>query len=768
MKKILTFLLYSITISTLAQVNETFSDGNFSLNPTWTGNAGKFSINAQQQLQLTAPAETDNAYLVTSSRANSNASWSCYVKLTFTPSSSNYARWYVLSDKEDLTGSLNGYYILIGNTSKNICFYRQNGTTSTKIIDAPINRLSSASNEVFINLTRSASGAWTLSTRLANEGEDTIESTANDNTIKTALYTGFVCYYTATRSSGFSFDDIVITGDMYEPPVLPSYKAQFSDIVFNEIMANPTPPFGLPNEEYIELYNNTSERINLQDYTLQGFSRTCTFPLYIIEPYGYVVLCSQNAFSALEMYGNCLALDKFPTLTNAGGLLELRNAENTLLSWLNYSENWHTDSFKKNGGWSLECIDASNLIGDASNWNSSSSYQGGTPNSQNSIATQNSDNSELKTVNIGIESNKSILLHFNKPIHIGAQVNSFAFSPSLDIASIEIPSVLHTSVRIRCNSPLLIGENYTLTIQNIQDINSNLHSLSIPITLPETATYQDIVVNEILFNPTSEGVDYVEIYNRSDKVIDLNSLMLTNRKTNGEVNAYSVMSPKGYLLSPHQYCVLSTNKEGVCGIFECPSDIIFIELKDFPSMPDDQGSVILTTLSAQIIDEYSYSVKMHHALISNPEGVALERLHYDRPTQDASNWHSASFTEGYGTPGYKNSQFSDNIVLKNKIQVAPKSFSPNNDGNEDTVSIFYQMDEAGYMATIRIFDASGNCVKNIYQNRLINTAGSTTWDGTDKVGKPLPIGIYIVLVEAFSEKGTMVKEKHTVVLSAKN
>jgi hypothetical protein len=770
MKNTLIIFLCFLSASTLAQVNETFSDGNFSHAPIWEGNTSNFVINSNAQLQLNAPVEANKSYLVASSNVTTNAEWKMYCKMMFTPSSANNARWYLIADKQDITGSLNGYYLLIGNTSKNICLYKQTGTTSTKILDTPINRLNGATNEIHIRITRSSEGLWQLFTQVPTENSPVLEGSATDNTHKAALYTGIVCYYTATRSTGFIFDDIFISGETYEPPILPSYKASFGDIVFNEIMANPNPPFGLPNVEYIELYNNTSEAINLENYALKGFTKTCIFPTYILEPNAHVIICNINAYSSLEMYGNCLALDKFPTLTNSGGLLELYNAENTLISWLDYSENWHTDSFKKNGGWSLECIDARNLIGNQSNWNSSISYQGGTPNGVNSIAKRNPESASLQILYTTIESNTSFILHFNKALAVDTpkEASILSFSPSLSIASLEFVSIQQNAIRIKLANPLLLHEQYKLNITDVEDINKNKHSIILRLAIPELPSNQDVVINEVLFNPKSGGADYVEIVNRSQKVIDLRDIMLTNRKQDRQLSVFPVISEKGYLLFPGDYCLLSTSKEGVCNYFECPDDIHFVAVTSFPSMPDDNGTLVLTTLSNILIDEFSYSEKMHHTLLSNREGIALERLHYDITTQDASNWHSASFTSGYGTPGYQNSQFTELSQPTSSFHITPKSISPNNDGNEDTATIYYSFDEAGYLVTIRIFNANGNCVKTILQNALISTEGITSWDGTDDAGKPLPIGIYIVTIDAFTPSGKRFNTKEAIVLSAKN
>jgi hypothetical protein len=120
--------------SAVAQFSDNFSDGDFTTNPAWEGNDSKFSVSSGQ-LKLSAPAEAGNAFLSTKSSASNNASWEFSVGLQFNPSSSNYARVYLVSDQQDLSGPLNGYYVLIGNTADEISLYLQNGQAHKKIID---------------------------------------------------------------------------------------------------------------------------------------------------------------------------------------------------------------------------------------------------------------------------------------------------------------------------------------------------------------------------------------------------------------------------------------------------------------------------------------------------------------------------------------------------------------------------------------------------------------------------------------------------------
>ena len=103
MKKIIILLFVAFNFSLKAQFQESFSDGNFTANPVWSGDVANFEINVSNQLHLNAPAVTDESVLVTTSNAAVDGYWEFYVDLDFNPSGSNRAYVYIISNQNDLT-----------------------------------------------------------------------------------------------------------------------------------------------------------------------------------------------------------------------------------------------------------------------------------------------------------------------------------------------------------------------------------------------------------------------------------------------------------------------------------------------------------------------------------------------------------------------------------------------------------------------------------------------------------------------------------------
>ena len=162
-KSIFTFIILLHTNLVFGQFTDNFSDGNFTTSPAWSGNIGHFEIDSFSKLHLN-DSITNTSYLTTQSQAIINASWEFEIKLEFPPSTSNYAKVYLTSDGQDLTSSLNGYFVKIGGESgtiDDVSLYVQNGNSNTKIIDGT-DGLAANSPEFKIKVTRDAIGNWEL------------------------------------------------------------------------------------------------------------------------------------------------------------------------------------------------------------------------------------------------------------------------------------------------------------------------------------------------------------------------------------------------------------------------------------------------------------------------------------------------------------------------------------------------------------------------------------------------------------------------------
>ncbi|MDN3586862.1 lamin tail domain-containing protein [Pedobacter aquatilis] len=224
MKKILLISLLLFSKIAFSQVFDSFDDGDFSKNPPWRGDLAYFQVNAQKQLQsIGQQVASQTIFLSTAYKLSLETSWEFFVQLNFNPTSTNFVRIYLTSDKENLEGSLNGYFIQIGETGVNDGFhlYRQTGTSTTKIINGPQKIRANANLFMAkVKVTRDALGKWNLFTDITGGNNFNLEGTVIDNTFKTSEFAGVYCKYaTASRYNQYVFDDFKI--DDIVPDVTP-------------------------------------------------------------------------------------------------------------------------------------------------------------------------------------------------------------------------------------------------------------------------------------------------------------------------------------------------------------------------------------------------------------------------------------------------------------------------------------------------------------------------------------------------------------------
>ena len=314
----------------------------------------------------------------------------------------------------------------------------------------------------------------------------------------------------------------------------------------------------------------------------------------------------------------------------------------------------------------------------------------------------------------------------------------------------------------------LENTTYTISINSLIDCSGNSIINAMQFGIPDSSLENDIIINEILFNPKEDGVDYVEIYNNSNSFFDLSKLRIANFFEFGGAlipENIKLITAEIHLFAPHTYLVLTSDSAKVKAQYYCENPYNFIEVESMPSLSNEEGTICIVHQSLnQIIDAFYYHEDMHFSLLEREEGVSLERLYKNNETQNTSNWHSAASTEGFGTPTYKNSQqyISQSI---GEMNIDPKSFSPNNDGNKDVTMINWSFSQNNLIATIKVFDNNGRLVKNLMNNEMIGNSGSKSWEGTEENGLQLETGMYIIWMKVFSEDGTTERFKQVVVLS---
>ncbi|WP_295126969.1 lamin tail domain-containing protein [uncultured Chitinophaga sp.] len=538
------------------------------------------------------------------------------------------------------------------------------------------------------------------------------------------------------------------------------YLPQRYDVVIHEIFADPSPVIGLPAYEFLELHNRSAFPVNVGGWTVQTGSGNAKLPSFWLKPDSCVILCAAAAQPYYMPHGMVLSPANFPTLTNEADRVVLFNADGAVIHSVEYSSAWYGNSLKQNGGWSLEMIDLDAACIGAANWKASVATMGGSPGKANSVVGQATQEGPVLTHLTTIDSSH-VRLHFSMPLN-SVNGNNFLLAPGNLPTTVMLEPPMFQQVTLQLPFPMVAGQLYSIRSAEVMSCNEVTASTpEINFGLPGTPAFGDLLISETLFNPPATASDFVEIYNRSNKVIDLSGLYLANRKSDGALDNITRLTLSGRQLLPANYSAFTEQRDALCRHYACKAFASLLETPPLPSFPNAEGSVVLLDAQGNVIDEVRYSEKQHFALIKNPKGISLERTTF----ADMAIWHSASSSAGYATPGYVNSQLENTPALKGTLTAYPEVFSPDNDGRDDLAFIGYNFTSPGKVANITIFDAGGRPVKALARNQLLGNTGKLSWDGLSDSRQPLRPGIYIVYAEVFDLGGKVDKWKLPLVLA---
>jgi len=536
------------------------------------------------------------------------------------------------------------------------------------------------------------------------------------------------------------------------------------EVVINEIFADPDGSTSLPQTEFVELRNTTNKVINLQNYRLSDASSGVIFGSCVLMPYGYLILTDDANVGDYQSYGEVCALSFLPSLNNSGDVLTLRADDLTLIHRVAYADSWYADATKAQGGWTLEMIDPANPCGEANNWRASNDTRGGTPGVVNSVNGSSPDTQAPKVLLVEALNANTIVVHFDEICDsVSLRTALYSVSNGINVTGTTVLS--DRSVELLVTPALQQQVIYTLTASNCEDCVGNSAGSSKDFVLPDLPYAGDLIINEVLFDPRGNGVDFVEIYNHSTRYISLKDWRLANY-SNDTIANEKVISAQQIVLFPGEYLVLTTNSANIISEYPLAHADRFLEMDALPSYNNDEGRVVLISSLNQVSDDFSYTADMHFALLSNPDGVSLERIDFYRPSNESTYWHRAADGVGFATQGYQNPPYLP-VEPTSEVQADPNTFSPDSDGYKDVVNISYTFDQSGFVGTILIYDMQGRLVRRLMENELLGTSGVISWDGINDRREKANVGGYVIYMEVYDLSGKLKAYKIPVVLAAK-
>ncbi len=543
------------------------------------------------------------------------------------------------------------------------------------------------------------------------------------------------------------------------------------DVIFNEIMADPTPQVNLPDAEYIEIFNRSDKFIDLSELYLSDEGHSVSLPDDTMPPKTFLILTRPGDSVRLASYGKTIGVKGFPGLQNEGERLVLTDYLTNIIDRIRYKTSMHQNKQKRNGGWSLELRHPQLVCSGGIAWHSSIDLNGGTPGKPNSKSSLSPVLSGPELENILVNGASHIALHFNQKLspHLSLEETDMELSNAMHPREYQVDPYDMKWLNIGFDENIEAGKVYRISIRSglencigkVQDIE-----LSAPFAKSVSPVRGDLLINEILFNPYPDASDFVEFINVSSKVLDLAGLRIANIS---ERDTFIIHPHLNNVLFPGQIIALTKDPEQLRVLYHVP-DTAFIVPAALPDWNDDKGNISVFQShfgSMSLLDQMNYTAEMHSSDYEDVEGVSLERIDLLSPSGNVSNWQSGvSFTH-YATPGYSNAssleKTSPSGHKKEKIFLDKTRFNPGAEGIAGMLGIHYLLQGNSGRFACSVYDMGGQLIKNISGAQPVGSRGFVFWDGLDRDNIPCDTGVYIILA-ALYEAGTGVYTRKMPVL----
>ena len=433
------------------------------------------------------------------------------------------------------------------------------------------------------------------------------------------------------------------------------------DLVINEILHSAKSV----TQQWIEIYNKSKKIINLKGYQIfsNGKKNKVITEETLIKPDDYYVIARDSSVFGFNSKLTAVTLSAFTTLT---GKIAILDSLNRAIDSLDYKSTWGGSIGK-----SLERIDPSKGSSDSTNWKTTVSKYGGTPGGINSTTQKNYDlfiKSFLSTVRyseVGKNSSLSVAVSNNgKSIAKNYSVKLFK---DINFNGVEDPNELLAELpgsNLNAGSSanfsfstnnIVLGQNrFIVRVDFSNDEFAENNSSSIVLNgIIINEVKGDLVINEIMYSSRYVTQQWIEIFNKSQKVINLNGYqLLSGGKKTKVVN-------KDIYVNPDNYLVIARDSS----VFNYNSKLAFAVVTDFGSM---SGKVAILDSLNRSIDSLEYK-----SAWGGTGGKSLERIEVSNSSADSTNWKS-SVSQSFATPGLINSVSKKNY----DIALTKISFNP--------------------------------------------------------------------------------------------
>jgi hypothetical protein len=743
-----------------AQVQDDFSDGDFTNNPAWMGDDSLFVI-SNQQLRSRGTMGKD-IFLSTENPFTTNCEWRFWIRNAFSPSTQNFSRYYLLSNRENLKDSLNGYYIQLGGITGNndsIMLFKQTGLSRTLIVGGRRGTVAKNNNLVRLRVLRSTSGNWEVYSDTTGGFDFVLEGSGVDNEYAAPGFMGPFFRFTSGNAQNFYMDDVYagpVIVDLAPPTIVDltirsatEIEVQFDervesstatepanyevsqgignpiaveqinattvkliffsglqspgnyvlsvsniedqngnamqteffsflyfipkrgDVLISEFFPDPSPAVGLPEQEFVEIYNNTPFAITLNGWTLADDSRSSVIPTFTIQPDSFVILCSNTQVAEFAQFGRTVGIPSFPSLNNAGDDIIIRDAAGNTIDALRYDMSWYDDASKNAGGWTIELTNPLNTCLGKDNYRVSIDPIGGTPGKENSQWSKIADNTAPTLLNATLSSANQVQLQFSEKLDLTSiHTATYIIQPTVTISQAELLPT-EDAILLSLVSNLPPNQVYQITVSGIRDCNGNMMNngtVNFINIVPDTARVFDVLIHEFMADPDPivqlPNAEYIELYNRSNRIISLQNWTITDNTGRAMLPNINIFPDSFIILTSAANALRFVGFSNVFGI------------SSFPSLGNSEDEIVLRDQHGRVIHALQYNLTWYGDNVKQNGGWSLEMIDVNNPCTGAGNWRASTHPSG-GTPGRHNSVRTTNRDRKKPDLIQSHLLAPN-------------------------------------------------------------------------------------------
>jgi hypothetical protein len=527
------------------------------------------------------------------------------------------------------------------------------------------------------------------------------------------------------------------------------------DLVFNEVYHIPIEASPLSVSEFVELCNRSDRVIRTEGLRFADRLSDAVLSEGVLFPGQFLLLTSSASSSIAAPGALVMGLSGFPSLNNDGDHLRLFS-NLTLIDEVDYQNSWHTNESRAKGGWSLERVRINDLCGTGNNWATSTSPAHGSPGGMNSV--QRADDVPGPRIeSVQVHHVDSALLTLNQRIDTSHHTQFL-----LDGTAVWAKSNSTFEWSLSWNGPLERGTTHSWQVLDAKDCTAS------PIDLPAFEAYWcdsgEVVVNELLFNPRSGGSDFLELRNQAAYPIDLTGWTMCAEDDLRDL-IWSTPLHSGDL-QPQELMVVLEDSSDIALRYPFHDAKRFLH-GDLPAYNDREGVVVICDPTQTVIERFAYDASMHFELITDPEGVSLERIQPHMPASQRDNWHSASESVGFASPGLPNSQYLAGGASKSHVSLTSNHISPDGDGHEDLLGIQIKPFSNGFAANVAIYGTSGMLERSVATAFPLGLDNTLFWDGLSDWGRVSKPGLYVVWVDLYNTNGDRSQYRIPVVVATR-